>query len=265
VNATRPSLLLLLVLLCGPAPASADDDLAPSEEEVQAYLKALPEANQSTLNIGSMQVSVSMIPNYGDYLIAKDFLLLDLEDSSPKAVRTKVKQLAKRHRSQQGRVAIFLRFLHDGYRPPGGSSDFFAMESKLIKKITVTQVGRGKTKWKVLGSKGRVDVVKFSLFQAQSSRLFRGGNVPPVIKRVYSIMGKEYALDITLKKPVHKKTKRIQVRVKGFLHFSGNITKTQMDFSNGAMAEFVKGNKVEFRLPLEILALPEKLSALLAE
>ena len=105
---------------------------------------------------------------------------------------------------------------------------------------------------------------ELTLFQAQSSVLFRGQNGLPVFKRKYILMGKEYDVDVVPKKPLHAKTKKLKVAVSGFILFRGNSSKTQLDFSRGAQAEYVKGGEVSFKVPPpEPVELPKALAELL--
>jgi len=249
-------------LLLASSLAVAQDDDLPSESAVQAYLSDLRESNVETLDIGEMRVEIAVVPSYFDYAVATDYLKIDFEELKGDELRARVKRLAGKHKTKRGKTAIFIRFHHERGRAPGRGGNFFALEGKLNKHVSVEQVGRGKAKFEVGGGKGKVQIVRFTLFQAQRSRLFRGKNVPPIIKRKYFVMGKDYALDLILKKPLDDRTKKIKVRVKGFIHFSGNMTQTQLDFSRGARAEFVKGGEVAFRLPLEALPLPGALKAL---
>lgn len=95
--------------------------------------------------------------------------------------------------------------------------------------------------------------------------MFRGANMPPIVKRKYLTLGKELTLELLLEKPLDERTKKLKVKVKGFAHFSGNMTKTQLDFSRGALGEYVKGGEVAFRLPLEVPPLPAALAALVGQ
>jgi hypothetical protein len=255
----RHLLLLGLLLLAPPCLAQPGD--LPSEAAVKSYLQELLAANQETIAVGDMQVRVMVVPDAFPYLVATDYLLIDFEDLSEADAKARVVRLAGKHKKSRGKAAIFLRFEHPRYGPPGGGANVFALEGKISKKVKVTQVGRGAAKFKVTQAKGRIELTQFTLFQAQSSDLFKGGNVPPVIKRKYFLLGKDYALDLLLKKPLHEKTQRIKVGVSGFIHFSGNVTQTQMDFTRGARATYVKGGQVEFRFPMEAPPLPAGIAA----
>jgi hypothetical protein len=260
VRRRLPLLLALIPALCLGAPQ--DEDGLPSEAAVQAYLEDLRESAVETVGVGELEVDVSVIPDYFDYAVARDYLKIDFEELEGDELLDRVKRLSGKHKTKRGKTAIFIRFRHERHRAPGRGGNFFALEGKLNKQITVEQVGRGKAKFEVEGSKGKVGVALFTLFQAQSSKLFRGKNVPPIIKRKYLVMPEAYALDLLLKKRLDERTKKIKVRIRGFLHFSGNMTSSQMDFSRGARGEYVKGGEVAFRLPLEVPTLPAALKAL---
>ncbi len=245
-----PQLLLPLALACALAPAARADDepSLPSAAEARDWFEKLESANRKTIDMGELQVHVSVVPDYLTYLVAKELVFLTEAGTSGDELKEGLERVARKHRSdKRGRVAMIVRLVHERQ----SESNFFALEGNLARKIELEAVGRGKQRLKAGDQEGKVAVEPFTLFKAALAGIF-GNNVLPVIKRTFTCLPKSLTLELLTKKPLDEdKVNKLKVEMGGLVLFSGNIRNNQMDFTNGARATVVKGGEVEFEFPLE--------------
>lgn len=231
-------LALLTTVLCL-APVSAQDEVPPlpSREETQAFLKTLLATNSGELDLGSLKVHVSFVPDYAEYAVARDFAAEELEGTDEDR-RKWLKRRGKKYGKWRGKWGALLHCRQPNHSLQG---NFYVGQKPLAKKVVFKAEGRGKVKFKVAWENKRPTPLRLKIFGANKSA--QGAVSVDTVQ--YVLVSPDYRLDVVLKKPLKETVRRLTLGVGKLIHFHGSgIRNAQVDLGGGAKRDVVASAKV---------------------
>lgn len=255
----RAPLALSIALLAALVPLVAtaqDGDAADAKvKAVQAYLDGLLSHDRAAMQVGSMSVQVSVVPDYFMVLAAREYVRLQGRE-----VASVLQRLADRQKKVIGRAAVLLRFHHQ--RASG--NDFYAFQGQLDDHLRITAMSNQSMTPARL--EGPIETIELTLFKANRSPAFAAeGQCPPVMRRTMArFTSSPVEVDLVARRAFSERADELEVQLGGFLHFSGGgIAGNQVDFENGATAVVEGSPEQKFPLPLHVAPVPPELAAVM--
>jgi hypothetical protein len=242
--------LVPLVGLAQDAPPAGEDVQA-----VQAYLDGLLAHDRAAMQVGTMSVNVSVVPDYFMVLAAREYVRLEGRE-----VASVLQRLADRQKKTIGRVGVLLRFHH----ARGNDGDFYAFQGQLDDHLRITAMAN--IAMVPARVEGPIETVELTLFKANRSPAFAAeGQCPPVMRRTMNRFTDDpVEVDFVARRALSERAEAIELQLGGFLHISGRgISGHQIDFENGATAVNESSPEQSFPLPLRVPPVPPALAAVM--
>lgn len=238
-----PLAALLLVTSLGLA--AADEAPLPTHKQAEAAMALLLKVNQGTLEVGTLKVGVSFVPDYAEYRVLRDYLDIDLAALDPAKVRNQVLASAKAQKKRRGKLAVILHLTQAGHARTG-DADFYTSERPLLKKLVLSGKGVKSIKLSPVWKKGLLERVVFKLFTPTKSLKNPGSRT----KKALYVYPADYRLDLVVKGKLSPKLNAVYLSMGRFVRFSGpGITKDQVDLSGGSKRTAIRAARVYGGLP----------------
>lgn len=240
----------------GGEPAPAQDDV---RVEAATFLERLFERDRRPFKIGTLDVEVSVVPDYFMVLVARE--VLRVEGRTAEQLRADLQRLAGRTGKKAiGKLGVRVYLRHTGR----GDRNYYAFQGGIDGRIRVNAAGNLPLTVGAYG--GDLEQVELTLFRASRSPVFAAeGNCPPVMRRRVSRLGEgAFWIELVARRDPSPRAEALEVGVGGFIHFSGGgIAGQQVDFDNGATAVIEPSTPASFPLPLAAHPVPPGLAAVM--